>query len=54
MELCFKWLKDLDTKKIGAEIFGELQNIVLEEKIKWSEEITNEEVLEGIGDKKKL
>ena len=25
------WLRDLDTKKIEAEIFGELRNVVLEE-----------------------
>ena len=24
------WLKDLDTKKIGAQVFGELRNVVLE------------------------
>ena len=29
--ICIKWLWDLDTKKIGAEVFGELWNIVLEE-----------------------
>jgi hypothetical protein len=33
--------RDLETKKIGAEIFGELRNMVLEEN----------EVLEGIGEK---
>ena len=25
------WLRDLDTNKTGAEIFGELRNVVLEE-----------------------
>ena len=25
------WLRDLDTKKIGAEVFEELLNVVLEE-----------------------
>ena len=25
------WLRDLDTKKIGAEVFGEFRNVVLEE-----------------------
>ena len=25
------WLRDLDTKKIGTEVFGELRNVVLEE-----------------------
>ena len=28
---CFIWLRDLDTKKIEAEIFGEFWNFVLEE-----------------------
>jgi hypothetical protein len=27
----FIWLKDLDTKKIGAGVFGELCNVVLDE-----------------------
>ena len=27
---CFKWLRDLDTKKIETEVFGELWNVVLE------------------------
>jgi hypothetical protein len=31
MEHCFIWLRDLETKKIGAEVFGELCNVVLEE-----------------------
>ena len=31
LEHCFKWLRDLDTKKIGTEVFGELRNVVLEE-----------------------
>ena len=26
------WLKNLDTKKIGEEIFGDLQNLVLKDK----------------------
>ena len=25
------WLRDMDTKKIGTEVFGELRNVVLEE-----------------------
>ena len=50
----FIWLRDLDTKKIGAEVFGELENMVLErmEKIKWSEKVTNEQVLERIREKR--
>ena len=31
MEHCFIWLRDLDTKKIGTEVFRELRNVVLEE-----------------------
>ena len=31
LEHCFIWLRDLDPKKIGAEVFGELWNMVLEE-----------------------
>ena len=31
MEHYFIWLRDLDTKKIGVEVFGELRNVVLEE-----------------------
>ena len=49
MEHCFIWLRDLDTKKIGAEIFGELRNAVLEENGKQSEEVPKH-----IGEKRKL
>ena len=28
---CFVWLEELDAKKIGAEVFEELRNVVLEE-----------------------
>ena len=35
LALCFEhyfiWLRDLETKKIGAEVFEELWNVVLEE-----------------------
>jgi hypothetical protein len=27
---CFIWLRDPDTKKIAAEVFGELSDVVLE------------------------
>ena len=42
------WIRELHTKKIGAEVFGGLRNVVCRrmEKIKWSEKVTNEEVLE--------
>ena len=44
---CYFWsigLYGSDTKKIGAVIFRELQNVVLEEMemIKWSAKVTNE------------
>jgi hypothetical protein len=31
LEHCSIWLRDLDTKEIGAEVFRELQNLVSEE-----------------------
>jgi hypothetical protein len=31
LEHCFIWLRDLDTKKIGAEVFGELSKVLVEE-----------------------
>ena len=31
LEYCTVWLRDMATKKIGAEIFGKLRNVVLEE-----------------------
>ena len=31
LEHCFIWLRDLDTKKIGTEVLGELRTVVLEE-----------------------
>jgi hypothetical protein len=42
------WLRDLDTKKIGAEVFGELWNVMLEENAedKMSEKVSNEQLLE--------
>ena len=44
MEHRFIWLRDLDTKKSGAEVFGELLNVVLEENVedKWPEKVINE------------
>ena len=54
LDHCFIWLRDLVTKTIGVEVFVELRNVVLEEneKKKWSEKVTNAEVLERIGEKK--
>ena len=31
LEHCFIWPRDLDTKIIETEVFGELRNVVLEE-----------------------
>ena len=38
------WLRDLDTNKIGAEVFGELPHVVLEEngEDKMSQRVNNE------------
>ena len=51
MEHCYI---DLDTKKIGAEVFGgfEMWRWRRKEKIKWPEIVTNEQVLERIGEKR--
>ena len=52
MEHCPEWLRDLDTKKKGAEVFVKLQNMVLEENVE--SKVTNEEVLERIREKRTL
>jgi hypothetical protein len=31
LQHCAVWLRDLDTKKIGTEIYGELRNVVMQE-----------------------
>ena len=56
LEHCFIWLRDLDTKKIRAEVFGKISNVVLQEngKIKLPEKVTNEQVLNRIGEKRTL
>ena len=56
MEHCFIWLGDLGTKKIGAKVFGELINVVLEEngEDKIVREVNNEQVFERIGEKRTL
>ena len=48
------WLRDLGTTKIGAVIFGELRNVVLEVngEVKWLDKVTNKDVLERIGEKR--
>ena len=49
-------LRDLGTKKTGVELFGELQNVVLEEngEDKWSEKVTNQKVIGRVGEKRTL
>ena len=47
------WLRDLDVRETGEEVFGVHRNVVLEE-IKWSEKVTNEQVLQRIGEKRTL
>ena len=56
MEHCFIWLRDLDTKKIGVEVFRELSNLVLEEngEDKIVRESNYEQVLRHIGEKRTL
>ena len=48
------WFRDLDTKEIGAEVFGELRNVVLEENGKYEmvREITDEQIRDRIGEKR--
>ena len=50
------WLRDLDTKKIGVEVFGELRNVVLEKngEDKMIKKVINDQVLECIGEKRTL
>jgi hypothetical protein len=47
---------DLGNKKIGAEVFGECEMWCWRrmEKIKWSEKVSNEQVLERIRGKRTL
>ena len=56
LEHCFIWLRDLDTKKIGAEVSESFEMWCWRrmEKIKWSEKVTNEQVLYRIGGKRTL
>ena len=54
MEYYIVRLRDLDTKKRLAEVFGELRTVVLEEngEDKWSEKVANEKILGLTGEKK--
>ena len=56
LEHFFIWLRDLDTKKIGALVFGEPCNVALEEngEDERSEKVSNEQVRERIGEKRTL
>ena len=56
LDHCFVRLRDLVINKIGADNFGEHWNVVYRrmEKIKWSEKVTNEQVLDRIGEKRTL
>jgi hypothetical protein len=49
---CFILLRDLDSKKIGAEVFGELRNVVLEENGEDKIEKLTNKLLERTGEKK--
>jgi hypothetical protein len=54
---CFIWLRDLDTKKTGASIFGGPRNVMLEENREDKivrESDYNEQVLEFIEEKRTL
>ena len=54
LEHCFIWLRDLDTKKFGAEVFEELRNGCWMRMKIIKRKVTNEEVLERIGEKRAL
>ena len=56
MEHCIVGLRHLDTKKIGAEVFEKLRNVVLEENFedKIVEKVTSEEAFESIGRRVKM
>ena len=50
------YFRDLETKKIGAKVFRELQNVLLEENggDKMAGKVTNEEVLECAEERRTL
>ena len=50
MDHCFLWLRDLDNKKIEAEILGDFRNVVVEENL----EDKIEKIPERIGEKRTL
>ena len=50
LEHDFIWFRDLDTKKIGAEVSFEMWCWRRMVKIKWLEKGTNEEVIKHIGE----
>ena len=52
---CIERFRGLDNKKIEVKVFGKFRNVMEERvKLKWSEKVTNEEVLECVGHKRTL
>ena len=50
---CYIWLRDLDTKETGKYLESfEMWCWMRTEKIKWPEKVTNEQVLDRIGEKR--
>ena len=50
------WIRDLDNKKIGAEVFGELRNVMLKEngEDKMTRKVIIVDVFEHTGEKRTL
>ena len=56
MKHCSTMLKDLDTRKIGAEYLESFEILCWRrmDKIEWSVKVTNQDVLESIKEKRTL
>jgi hypothetical protein len=56
LEHCIVWIRDLDNKKIGAEVFGELRNVMLKEngEDKMTRKVIIVDVFEHTGEKRTL
>jgi hypothetical protein len=56
LEHCFIWLRDWTLRKLGPKYIEsfEMRCWWIIEKIKWSEKVTNGQVLECIGEKRAL
>ena len=55
MEHCIVWLRDLETKKIGLEVFGELRNSAEGEWRRYNDqEVTIVEILGSIGENRAI